>query len=213
MPERDVCVTRGEYGVDACVRLTSMLDQLCAPGVSRAAAVIEDPPDPVEVAQLEMLVATAMLETAPSGSRGGEFTVIVRSGTRMIGGIYAATFGRTCELQHLFVDPQHRHLGIGRRVLQAAEREAAARGCRQVVLFTHASLGGRYYPRLGYTLLARVEDYPDGDAALWFRKDITPGHPSSRTATLAATAPYPSGAIPKDGSTDEDGCTDEDESR
>jgi GNAT superfamily N-acetyltransferase len=136
--------------------------------------VIEDPPDPTEVAWLERSVAAALLEQSPVCAEGGEFTACIRSGGRMVAGIYGAVFGSTCELQHLFVEPSLRGAGVGRQVMDAAEREAARRGCSQVVLFTHASLGEAYYPRLGYDLVARVEDYPDGDAALWFRKQLVP---------------------------------------
>jgi len=126
------------------------------------------------VAWLERQVAAALLERSPSASDGSEFTACVRSGGRVVAGVYAAVFGRTCELQHLFVDPVLRRAGLGRRVMEVAEREAARRGCSQVVLFTHASLGERYYPRLGYDLVARVDEYPDGDSALWFKKDLGP---------------------------------------
>jgi GNAT superfamily N-acetyltransferase len=104
----------------------------------------------------------------------GQFAVIARTAGAVTGGIHGVVAGRTCELQHLFVDRAHRGGGLGRRILAVAEEEAARRGCRQVVLFTHDSQGGSLYPRLGYTQLARVEDYPDGDAALWFKKDLRP---------------------------------------
>jgi GNAT superfamily N-acetyltransferase len=119
-------------------------------------------------------VALSLLDASPGAARASEFTVSLRSAGQLLGGIYAAVCGRTCELQHLYVDPEHRGSGVGRRLVTEAEREAARRGCTQVVLFTHASLGERYYPALGYSLVARVDDYPEGDAALWFRKDLGP---------------------------------------
>jgi GNAT superfamily N-acetyltransferase len=134
--------------------------------------VIEDPPDPAEVAWLEREVAAALLQGSEELLRVSEFTASVQLEGRVVGGIYGAAFGATCELQHLFVEPRVRRMGIGRQLMQAAEIEAARRGCSQVVLFTHASLGEDYYPQLGYHLVARVDEYPDGDAALWFRKDL-----------------------------------------
>jgi GNAT superfamily N-acetyltransferase len=151
-----------------------------ATGVSQPLLVIEDPPDPRDVAELERLVAESLLSSRPedsagsAGSEGSEFTTLFRHDGKTAGGVYGIVFGRTCELQHLFVRSEHRRRGMGRRIMEVAEGEAARRGCTQLVLFTHASLGERFYPRLGYTLLARVDDYPDGDAALWFRKDIRP---------------------------------------
>lgn len=46
-----------------------------------------------------------------------------------------------------------------------------------MVLFTHAAnagADGEGWTRRGYELVARVDDYPIGDAALWFRKPLRP---------------------------------------
>jgi hypothetical protein len=64
---------------------------------------------------------------------------------------------------------------VGGALLDAAEAEALRRGCDQVVLLTHAvhaGPGGARYRRRGYELVGRVDDYPRGDAALWFRKRL-----------------------------------------
>jgi len=99
---------------------------------------------------------------------------MLRSEGQFVAGVYGVVFGRTCEFQHLYVVPEGRKNGIGRLIMDAAEQEAIRRGCTQVVLFSHASQGELFYPKLGYTLLARVEDYPDGDAALWCSKCLRP---------------------------------------
>jgi GNAT superfamily N-acetyltransferase len=75
------------------------------------------------------------------------------------------------------VEDAHRGGGLGNRLLDAAEAEAARRGCAQVVLLTHAAstgADGDRYLRRGYEEVGRVDDYPRGDAALWFRK-LLPG--------------------------------------
>lgn len=127
------------------------------------------------MAELERAVAVDLLERSPGARSGGEFTVVARDehDGRPVGGIDAVLTGGTCELQHLYVEAVARGRGIGRALLRAAEQEAARRGCHQVVLFTHASQGGRLYPELGYDLVGRVDGYPVGDAALWFRKPLT----------------------------------------
>ncbi|MGZ4753452.1 MAG: GNAT family N-acetyltransferase [Acidimicrobiia bacterium] len=93
----------------------------------------------------------------------------------VLAGVSGWTWGGCCELQHLWVHESERGNGLGSRLLDAAEAEAARRGCGQVVLFTHAANAGRTgerWTRRGYELVGRVDDYPLGDAALWFRKAL-----------------------------------------
>jgi len=138
---------------------------------------VEADPDPADIARLEALVVQ---QNAAATGRTGEpemqLAIFVRDddGT-MVAGVYGWTWGGCCELQHLWVDEARRGQGLGSRLLDAAEAEAARRGCRQVVLFTHAANAGadeQRYPRRGYELVGRVDDYPVGDAALWYRKPL-----------------------------------------
>jgi GNAT superfamily N-acetyltransferase len=141
--------------------------------------VVEDDPDPADVELLERRVAA---ETARSTGRTddpeSQLAIFVRDddGT-IVAGIYGWTWGGCAELQHLWVDETRRGHGLGGRLIDAAEAEAKRRGCLQVVLFTHAAnagTGGDRWIRRGYTLVGRVDDYPIGDAALWFRKPLNP---------------------------------------
>jgi len=62
--------------------------------------------------------------------------------------------------------------GLASALIAEAEAEAQRRGCHQIVLFTHAVNASDRWPRHGYELVARVDGYPVGDAALWFRKPL-----------------------------------------
>jgi GNAT superfamily N-acetyltransferase len=140
--------------------------------------VVEDDPDPAVTTWLEERV-TAAVARATGHDDERPLAVVARddAGT-VVGGVSGWTWGATCELQHLWVEEAHRGAGLGRTLLDTAEAEAARRGCRQVVLFTHAAQAGpdgARYLRRGYELAGRVDDYPAGDAALWFRKPLPPG--------------------------------------
>ena len=68
--------------------------------------------------------------------------------------------------------------GSATRLLAAAEAEAAARGCTQTVHFTYGFQARALYERTGYELVGRVEDFPSGTDALWYRKRLqTPVDP------------------------------------
>jgi ribosomal protein S18 acetylase RimI-like enzyme len=72
----------------------------------------------------------------------------------------------------LWVEPAQRGCGLGRQLLLTAEREAEARDCRLMVAFTHEHQAPGFYERCGYELVGRVDGYPAGSAAHWFRKRL-----------------------------------------
>jgi GNAT superfamily N-acetyltransferase len=94
-----------------------------------------------------------------------------------VAGISGWTWGDCCELQSLWVEPSLRGRWLGTRLIAAAEAEAAARGCSQSVHFTYAFQAGRLYERNGYELVGKVEDFPSGTNALWYRKRLNPSAP------------------------------------
>ncbi len=144
--------------------------------------MVEDDPDPGDVAILEARVAQQNADATGHGAEAErQLAIFVRSepGVDGVGviraGIYGWTWAGCCELQHLWVDEAERGRGLATALLDAAEAEAARRGCTQVVLFTHAAnagASGDRYTRRGYELVGRVDDYPTGDAALWYRKHL-----------------------------------------
>ena len=48
----------------------------------------------------------------------------------------------------------------------------AARGCSQTVHFTYGFQAQALYERNGYELVGRVQDFPSGTDALWYRKRL-----------------------------------------
>ena len=134
---------------------------------------VDDHPDPDDVAFLE-----ARLHESTQDQLGGEapaeLAVFVRKGGEIVAGIYGMTWQGTCELEHLWVDPERRHAGLGSALLVSAEQEARERGCTQVVLFSHEFQARSFYEARGYGVVGQVDDYPPGDAALWFRKPLPP---------------------------------------
>ena len=61
------------------------------------------------------------------------------------------------------------------QLIAAAEAEATTRGCSQTVHFTYDFQARDLYERNGYELVGRVEDFPSGTDALWYRKRLGAG--------------------------------------
>ncbi|HEY2302779.1 MAG TPA: GNAT family N-acetyltransferase, partial [Acidimicrobiales bacterium] len=89
-----------------------------------------------------------------------------------VGACYGGTWSATCELESLWVSPDLRRSGLGTGLLEAAEVEAASRGCQQVVLLTHRIQVRGFYEQRGYEIVGRVDNYPSGSDALWYRKHL-----------------------------------------
>jgi ribosomal protein S18 acetylase RimI-like enzyme len=56
--------------------------------------------------------------------------------------------------------------------MQAVEKEAKTRNCRQIVLETHDFQAPGFYQKLGFDVVGRVDDYPQGHQYLTLVKHL-----------------------------------------
>jgi ribosomal protein S18 acetylase RimI-like enzyme len=80
----------------------------------------------------------------------------------VVGGAVGRTWGKCCELQQLWVAPEHRSRGVGSRLLLEFEARARTRGCSVFYLTTLSFQAPEFYRRHGYDVLARIAGYPEG---------------------------------------------------
>src|SRR3954470_12540677 len=135
---------------------------------------VEDHPDPLDVELLEAHIRSEASNVTGLGDEV-ELAIFVRDGGTVVAGISGWTWGDCCELQSLWVAPRLRGSGLATRLIAAAEAEAATRGCSQTVHFTYDFQARSLYEQNGYELVGRVEDFPAGSDALWYRKRLTTG--------------------------------------
>lgn len=129
-------------------------------------------PEPEELRFLEQQIIHYNLET--TGIRDGKvLACFVRDGEgRILGGITGWTWGGCCQISNLWVHQDQRGRGLGSGLLQAAEREATARGCRQILLDRHSFQAPEFYRKQGYEVVGIVQDYPPGHQKLYLRKSL-----------------------------------------
>jgi len=134
--------------------------------------VVEDAPEPADLAKLEEQVAAAA--TAAAGARDEqEFGIFLRDNDgRMLAGISGLIWGRCCELQAMWVTESLRGRGLARGLIAAAEAEARRRDCALVAFHAYDLLVPGLYKRLGYETVGVIEGYPPGSAARWYRKNL-----------------------------------------
>lgn len=94
---------------------------------------------------------------------------------RIIGGICGNTWGGGCEIRQLWVEPSHRHRGLGTLLFRAAEQEARRRGCSQMLLMTFSFQAPGFYERNGFEVVATIADHPRGHRNLLMRKRLDAG--------------------------------------
>ena len=134
--------------------------------------VVEDSPDPSDLALLEERVAAAAVAAAGVGD-DQEFGIFVRDDEgRIVAGVSGIVWGGCCDLQALWVHESFRGRGLARALMAEAEAEARRRGCAFVVFFAYDLLANGFYGRLGYETVGVIEGCPAGSAARWYRKDL-----------------------------------------
>ncbi|CAI0756180.1 putative acetyltransferase [Serratia entomophila] len=92
---------------------------------------------------------------------------------RVVAGLTAFTWGNWLSIDWLWVDDSQRGSGLGRQVMQAAERGALARGCRYSRLDTFSFQARPFYEKLGYQLQMTLKDYPVEHERYFMTKTLT----------------------------------------
>ena len=145
-------------------------------GLATVVIAVEDDGATTHRAVLDGLIAYNRAFMAPPES--APLIVAARSvdGT-LVGGVVGETlWARTgdgwFQLALLWVAESARRQGVGRRLLHAAEREAARRGCRHVALDTFDFQARPFYERAGYTVFGTQEHYPPGHRRFFLRKTL-----------------------------------------
>jgi GNAT superfamily N-acetyltransferase len=91
----------------------------------------------------------------------------------VLGGALGDIWGDWLDLAFLWVAEPFRGQGYGKKLLQAAEEETRAQGCRGVFLTTFSFQARPFYERYGYEVLGELPDYPPGYAYFFMRKVLT----------------------------------------
>ena len=90
----------------------------------------------------------------------------------VVGGLLGRTSMGLLFIDLFFLPASLRRLGLGGRVIRAAEEEALRRGCSRAILFTVTFQAPGFYERQGYQALGRIECDPPGHTRICMIKKL-----------------------------------------
>ena len=112
-----------------------------------------------------------------TGSDDGKgLSIFVRDDTgAVVAGLHGWTWCGACKVERLWVRQDLRRQGYGQRLLAAAEQEARARGCHQLLLDTFSFQAPLFYKKLGFEVIGVMEGFPcPPHSEYHLRKALTP---------------------------------------
>lgn len=98
--------------------------------------------------------------------------IIAFYNNKLIGGIYGRSIWGTLEIKTFVVDELYRGQGIGTKLILEAENEASQRNCRYISLDTFSFQAPKFYENLGFELIGKETDFPQGFEKYYYRKSI-----------------------------------------
>ena len=101
---------------------------------------------------------------AQTGRDDGQlFAFLVRDDQQeIVAGLSGWIWADACEIQTLWVHPSWRGQGYGRNLLESAEQEAKARGCKVILISSYSFQAPGFYQKYGYQLAGQLDDFPPG---------------------------------------------------
>ncbi len=90
----------------------------------------------------------------------------------LVGGVSGYTAWGWLYVQWLWVDERRRGKRMASRMLDAAESEAADRGCHGALIDTFSPAAARAYERQGYSPFGILPDFPIGRSRIYLQKSL-----------------------------------------
>ena len=97
--------------------------------------------------------------------------VFVESG-RVVAGVDGGEYWRKIHVRRLWVHPEYRSRGLGRRLMEWAEERGRELGCTSLVVDTMSFQAPGFYERLGYRRFGVSEGYEGGASRHYFEKGL-----------------------------------------
>jgi GNAT superfamily N-acetyltransferase len=99
---------------------------------------------------------------------------------KLLGGLQGMVYYEWLFIAYFWLSHDIRRGGLGKRMIDAAERHAEDLGCHGVWLDTFSWQARPFYEKQGYRLFGSLPDYPTGHARYFMTKRLTPATTAGR---------------------------------
>lgn len=140
----------------------------------RTGLVVTDAPVPADIAVISDALDRFNIEHTGIADRRPLAVLVRDPETRqVIGGLTGRTSLGLFFLDLFYLPLRLRGSGLGTEILQQAENEAHARGCRTAVLYTITFQAPGFYQKQGWKRLGEVPCDPPGTSRVFMTKELT----------------------------------------
>jgi ribosomal protein S18 acetylase RimI-like enzyme len=95
---------------------------------------------------------------------GRLFSKIIKDeNNSIIAGVSGWTWANACEISLLWVDDKYRKRGLGKKLLEEAEKDAIAHNCKIIILRSYIFQAPFFYKKHGYKIEYIIDDFPPGN--------------------------------------------------
>ncbi len=91
---------------------------------------------------------------------------------QIVGGLYGITWFGWLEIKYLWIKEDLRRKGYGKKLLEMAESEGKARGCKWILLDTFSFQAPEFYKKFGYQIFGVLDDFPSGHKRYYLKKSL-----------------------------------------
>lgn len=109
---------------------------------------------------------------APFMSDWEELSFHIKEDGRIIAGIVAERTADTVEVDYLFVEENCRGRGYGKALLEHVENIAREKGVRRILLNTYSFQAPKFYSRLGYQEVLKLEPCFGTHSQYYYLKEL-----------------------------------------
>lgn len=101
-----------------------------------------------------------------------ELSFHIKEDGQIIAGIVAERTVDTVEVDFLFVEESCRGKGYGKALLEQVETVAREKGARRILLNTYSFQAPKFYPKLGYREILKLEPCFSAHSQFYFLKEL-----------------------------------------